>query len=234
MHINEFYVSKDVERFPPDGRIDVCKKCLTMHVNNWEPDTFMDILEKLDIPYVKQQWDALLERYGSDPNKPLKGTSILGRYISTMKLSQYAIYRFKHTAQLAEDQAEIKKHTLKAAGLTDEEIEAQLAFDAERKVPRPDYTRGLGAKTDSAKFDEQIDSTFVDEFEDQLTDEDKLYLRMKWGTNYSYSELVRLEQLYKDFEKSYDIQGAGMVDTLIMICKASFRANQLIDGGDKH
>lgn len=234
MHINEFYVSKDLERFPPDGRIDVCKKCLTMHVNNWEPDTFMDILEKLDIPYVKQQWDALLERYGSDPNKPLKGTSILGRYISTMKLSQYAPYRFKHTAQLAEDQAEIKKHTLKASGLTDEEIEAQLALDAERKVPRPDYTRGFGAKTSSAEIDEQIDSTFVDEFENQLTDEDKLYLRMKWGTNYSYSELVRLEQLYKDFEKSYDIQGAGMVDTLIMICKASFRANQLIDGGDKH
>ena len=48
---------------------------------------------------------------------------------------------------------------------------------------------------------------------------------MKWGASYMAGELVRLEQLYRDFEKSYDIQGAGMVDTLIMICKASFRAN---------
>lgn len=59
-----------------------------------------------------------------------------------------------------------------------------------------------------------------------------MVLRMKWGASYMAGELVRLEQLYRDFEKSYDIQGAGMVDTLIMICKASFRANQLIDTGD--
>lgn len=31
---------------------------------------------------------------------------------------------------------------------------------------------------------------------------------------------------------SYDIQGAGHKDTLIMVCKASLKANQLIDAGD--
>ena len=41
-----------------------------------------------------------------------------------------------------------------------------------------------------------------------------------------------MEQLYQDMMNSYDIQGAGQKDTLLMICKASLRANQLIDAGD--
>ena len=41
-----------------------------------------------------------------------------------------------------------------------------------------------------------------------------------------------MEQLYEDMMASYDIQGAGHKDTLIMICKTSLKANQLIDMGD--
>ena len=57
-------------------------------------------------------------------------------------------------------------------------------------------------------------------------------LRLKWGKGYRPFELVRLEQLYNDMMKSYDIQGAGHRDTLIMVCKASLKANALIDAGD--
>nr|DAN98156.1 MAG TPA: hypothetical protein [Caudoviricetes sp.] len=34
-----------------------------------------------------------------------------------------------------------------------------------------------------------------------------------------------MEQLYNDMMSSYDIQGAGHKDTLIMVCKASLKAN---------
>ena len=57
-------------------------------------------------------------------------------------------------------------------------------------------------------------------------------LRLKWGRGYSWEERVRMEQLYNDMMSSYDIQGAGHKDTLIMVCKASLKANQLIDAGD--
>ena len=57
-------------------------------------------------------------------------------------------------------------------------------------------------------------------------------LRLKWGRGYSWEERVRMEQLYKDMMSSYDIQGAGHKDTLIMVCKTSLKANQLIDAGD--
>jgi hypothetical protein len=41
-----------------------------------------------------------------------------------------------------------------------------------------------------------------------------------------------LEQLYEEMMASYDIQGAGHIDTLKLLCKTSLKANQLIDIGD--
>jgi len=39
-----------------------------------------------------------------------------------------------------------------------------------------------------------------------LTEEDRLYLRLKWGKTYKPEEWVALEQLYNDMMESYDIQ----------------------------
>ena len=32
----EFYGSNNLEKYP-DGKLNTCKKCLTMHVDNWDP-----------------------------------------------------------------------------------------------------------------------------------------------------------------------------------------------------
>ena len=71
-----------------------------------------------------------------------------------------------------------------------------------------------------------------DDIDIDLTDEDKTYLRLKWGKAYKPEEWVKLEQLYEEMMGSYDIQGAGHIDTLKLICKTSLKANQLIDMGD--
>ena len=65
-----------------------------------------------------------------------------------------------------------------------------------------------------------------------LTEEDRTYLCLKWGKTYKPEEWVKLEQLYEDMMSSYDIQTAGHIDTLKLICKTSLKANQLIDIGD--
>ena len=85
MSDNEFYTSKNIEKYPPDGKMDTCKKCLTMHVDNWDPETYKWILQEIDVPYIKEEWDALLEKYGKDPKK-VTGLTIIGRYLSKMKL----------------------------------------------------------------------------------------------------------------------------------------------------
>jgi hypothetical protein len=72
----------------------------------------------------------------------------------------------------------------------------------------------------------------ADDFVDDLTDEDRTYLRLKWGKTYKPEEWIKLEQLYEEMMASYDIQGAGHIDTLKLVCKTSLKANQLIDIGD--
>jgi hypothetical protein len=65
-----------------------------------------------------------------------------------------------------------------------------------------------------------------------LTEEDITYLKLKWGKLYKPEEWVRLEQLYNEMLESYDIQSAGHIDTLKLLCKTSLKCNQLIDIGD--
>jgi hypothetical protein len=48
------------------------------------------------VPYVPDEWNKLLESYGRDPSK-LTGMTILGKYLSKMKLKQFKEYRFEHT-----------------------------------------------------------------------------------------------------------------------------------------
>lgn len=227
MNDSEFYTSKNVEKYPPDGKMDICKKCLTMHVDNWDPETYKWILQEIDVPYIKEEWDALLEKYGKDPKK-VTGLTIIGRYLSKMKLKQWSQYSWADTESLEEEQRMRKINQMKAQGMTGEEIETELATD--RTPPKPKI---LTEPQEAVGTPEYYDpSEADDDFSDELTEEDKVMLRLKWGRGYRPEEWVRLEQLYNDMMASYDIQGAGMKDTLIMICKTSLKSNQLLDCGD--
>ena len=82
----DFYTSNNIEKYPPNGKLDICKKCLTMHVDNWNPDTYKWILEAVDVPYVKQEWDKILTKtVNSKEPGQISGMTILGKYLSRMK-----------------------------------------------------------------------------------------------------------------------------------------------------
>jgi hypothetical protein len=72
-----------------------------MHVDNFNPDTYLWILQECDVPYVPKEWNKILMSYGRDKSK-LTGMTILGRYLSKMKLKQYKDYRWKDTEYLQE------------------------------------------------------------------------------------------------------------------------------------
>ena len=223
MDDSQFYRSNNLEKYPNDGKLNTCKKCTTLHVNNWDPETYKPILQEIDVPYIKEEWDTLLERYGKDPSK-ITGMTIIGRYLAKMKLNQWRHYRWADTEKLELEAEEKKRRSMVASGYTAEEIEDELAKD--HSPTRPDWG------TTPVNPNEIIVEEEPDELIDELTEEDKLYLRMKWGKGYRPDEWVKMEQLYEDMMASYDIQGAGHKDTLIMICKTSLKANQLIDIGD--
>jgi hypothetical protein len=72
-----------------------------MHVDNWDPDTYLWILQECDVPYIPEEWNKLLLSYGKDRSK-VSGMTILGRYLSKVKLKQWKDYRWKDTAFLQE------------------------------------------------------------------------------------------------------------------------------------
>lgn len=229
MDVSNFYISKNTEKYPPDGRLNVCKKCLTMHVNNWEPTTYMHILQEIDIPYIPQEWEALLERYGKDPKK-VTGVTILGRYLSKMKLKQFAHLNWSDTERLMEDD---KKKQL----IIRQQEEAQRNRYA-AALQSGEVLEGLEGVDIDNLTEEQIQELFPapeqmpTSLEDELTQEDKKYLSLKWGKLYRPEEWIALEQFYEQMTSSFDIQTAAHFDYLKMICKTSLKMNQAIDCGD--
>lgn len=231
MNGTEFYSSNNLEKYPNDGKFPVCKKCMTMHVDNWNPDTYLWILQEADVPYVPDEWNKLMEKYGRDPQS-MTGMTILGRYLSKMKLKQFKDYRWKDTEFLQQMANNKLEQTMKRQGYDAQQIATAIEKSSiaipEGELKEPVYAPPPNAPTEdyfaqqSGKVEQELD----------LTDEDRTYLRLKWGKTYKPEEWVKLEQLYEEMMASYDIQGAGHKDTLKLICKTSLKANQLIDIGD--
>lgn len=253
MRADEFYKSNNLIKYP-DGKINQCKKCVTMHVDNWDPETFAWILQECDVPYIPEEWNKLLESYGRDRSK-VTGMTIMGRYLSKMQLNQWKKYRWSDTEflqQLNDHKIEeamkrqgysmtdilqvqnINKFVIPEGGFKDPapfdiqaQIEKQQQQQMEYSAPTPEPQTA------------QVEDYFAmqsgaeeDDIGNDLTQEEKTYLRLKWGKAYKPEEWVRLEQLYTEMSESYDIQGAGHEDILKLVCKTSLKSNQLLDIGD--
>lgn len=227
----DFYTSNDIERFPPDGKMAECKKCWTMHVDNWDPETYKPLLEQLDIPYIKTVWDQLLEKFLSknDPSK-ITTTSILGRYVSTMKLTQWRKYRWADTDELAAKEEEKLRTALVQQGYTGEDLELEMKRDFGPQRPVSDLRQQDDPAADPSSIVEE--TAYDKELAEKLSEDEVLGLKLKWGDAYRLSELVRMEKLYSDMMASYDIQTASHKDILIFLCKTSLKLNQLLDAGD--
>ena len=75
----QFYTYKNGEK------TEMCKKCLTMHIDNWDPSTYLWLLEKMDVPYVPVEWDVLRDRaFAKDPHG-MNGMSVYGKYFRLSK-----------------------------------------------------------------------------------------------------------------------------------------------------
>lgn len=233
-----FYTSNNLEKYPDDGKLSQCKKCITMHVDNWDPKTYLWILQECDVPYVPEEWNKLLLTYAKDPTKA-KGSTILGRYLSKMKLTQYRKYRWHDTESLRDVQNHRIQETMERQGYTQSQIDetinkSTLALDPDLLAPPPETQIPLDLRVSQPENDYFAQQAGIDEdeFAADLTEEDKKYLCMKWGRAYKPSEWVALEQLYNDMMESYDIQSAGHIDILKKCCKTSLKADQLLDIGD--
>lgn len=227
----QFYSSNNLEKYPNEGVFPQCKKCMTMHVDNWDPDTYIWILQEADVPYIPKEWNKLMATYAKDRSK-VTGMSIIGRYLSKMKLKQWKQYRWKDTEFLQELANNKIEQTMKRQGYDAAQIATAInkaTFELPPgEIAIPEYEEGQ----EDTFVQSPAQTTEEEAFDLGLTEEDIRYLRLKWGKMYRPEEWVTLEQLYVDMMNSYDIQAAGDINTLKLACKSSLKANQLLDLGD--
>ena len=127
MAANQFYSSNNLEKYP-EGIIPICKKCMTMHVDNWNPETYLWILQEADVPYIPDEWNKLMATYCKDKSK-VTGTTIVGRYLAKMRLKQHSKYRWKDTEFIQELKNNEREQIMKKQGYDVQQIsEHHLLF----------------------------------------------------------------------------------------------------------
>lgn len=236
----QFYTYKNGEK------TEMCKKCLTMHIDNWDPSTYLWLLEKMDVPYVPVEWDVLRDRaFAKNPN--LNGMSVFGKYLSKMKLKQWKNYgwadsdrlqalneekRSAKDAERAAFDAEIKEK-FEAGEISEAEYKTMVSAQTQHEeyvnapIMQPNTTMDRYYDENTSIVNSQLDNSVA-----QLTSDDKIYLAMKWGALYKPQEWIELERSYEEMTNSFDIQDADTINTLILICKTNLKMNQALDCGD--
>lgn len=233
-----------------DGRkTELCKSCLTMHIDNFDPNTFLWLLEKMDVPYIPEEWDTLRDRaFAKNPN--LNGMSVFGKYLSKMKLKQWMNYGWADTEKLnslrvaktAEQEQEKKayeeslKEQYERGDITESEYKTLVSastlnneyMNRPMDVPKSDYNQQDKYFSENNEMvEEQVQKAI-----NELTEDDKLAMAMKWGSLYTPAEWIDLEKGYQSMMNSFDIQDADTINTLILICKTNLKINQALDAND--
>lgn len=241
----EFYSSNNLQKYP-NGKLPQCKSCITMHVDNWNPDTFLWILEEMDVPWIPDEWNKLMAK-ATQGGKALTGLSIIGKYKGKMAMKQFNQYRWadnEYLNELAKNKIETAMKTQGYSGAEIDQVIRQQRFAAPGKAPEdPNADDGVATPQTPATYaypdpwqppqqDDPRDAAIEIDIENDLSEDDIRYLQIKWGRAYKPAEWVQLEQLYQDMLNSYDIQGAGHEDILKLVCKTSLKSNQLLDIGD--
>ena len=244
MKDTNFYTYKNGEKS------EMCKSCLTMHIDNFNPDTYLWLLEKFDVPYMPEEWISLRDKaFAKDPYK-MNGMSVFGKYLSKMKLVQYNKYGWADTETLMAKKEQASRKTEAERQEEEERLKAALEngdiSDAEYKTltsadkqyaEMSMYGPGPGALMDPFGNNPYQEGNFLKEEDipdpaSELTEDDKLFLAMKWGRLYKPSEWVELERNYNEMMNSFDIQDADTKNTLVLLCKTDLKMNQAIDAGD--
>ena len=231
---------------------DMCKSCLTMFINNRDPQTFLWILEKFDVPYLEDVWIKLANRiYAKDPTKFNSG-SVIGQYLRTMKMTQYRNYVFADTERLKQE--ELMKQQIAAErrnqkpGLSDEELRERLEngeiSEAEYKTLSGSFAAepiafddriGQQDSSESSADDSQkflgISAVSEEDILKELTEDDIRYLTLKWGHLYKPSQWVKMEEMYQKYANEYELN-VDREATLKMICKTQLKMDEALDAGD--
>lgn len=217
----QFFKTSRVDKHP-SGVLPECKTCATMTVDDTDPTTFLPLLKEIDVPYIPSEWRALLVK------KDSRSGSILGKYVSKMRLNQFKKKRWVDSAALVEQETQSLLEALRQEANSETEAERQvqdmLTF-ADMAKPQmnsmdtmPSMAAMYGLTPETSKYG--------------LSQEEIDRLKLDWGDDYTEDEFLKFEQLLTDMREAYVIQDPIAISNAKMICKMTMKMNKFLDIDD--
>lgn len=206
----------------PSGLLPDCKTCITMPVDDTDPSTFLPILKEIDAPYMPGEWRGLLAK------KDGRSASILGKYVSKMRLNQFKKYHWSDSERLTNEETESLLAAMRQTTENESDAEAKvsemLSFGDIRQpqmqtmAQQPDMAALYGLTPETSKYG--------------LTLEEINDLKLNWGNDYTEEQFLQLEQQLNDMKEAYIIQDPIAISNAKMICKMTLKMNKFLDIDD--
>lgn len=219
-----FFKTSRLNKFP-NGILPKCKNCITLKVNDTEPATFLGFLKEIDVPYIPGEWRGLLSK--KDP----RAGSILGKYVSKMKLNQFKKYRWEDSKKLTQDENEAIISALKNENVSQTDAERQLEQLTSLKECAPSTSMGAmvtgGTQSIAALYGLTPETSKYG-----LSQEEIDALKKTWGTDYLEEEFYQMEQLFHDMKQAYVISDPIALSNAKSICKMTAKMNKFLDIDD--
>ena len=191
-----FYTYKD------GSKCEICKPCLTAHIDNFDPSTFEWILEKMDVPYIPTEWNVLRDKaFAKDPYK-MNGMSVIGKYLAKMKLKQWSKYGYADTQKIQEELDAEKAKKEKAEQQEKARYEAELKVKlSQGKISSAQYQTLVSTETQNQE---------LPRWGDNITGQhlDKMY--QVYGQPSSYAEA--LSQAKNPFQEQNFMSESDVID----------------------
>ena len=224
------------------NRDNMCKNCLTAHIDNYKPETFEWILKRYNVPYMEDVWTQQVQKILAKQGPAKFGpSSVIGQYIRIMNMTQYNQYTYEDTARL---KAEKEQREAEEAARRESirQNNAEFTEQLQQKFANGEISEAEFNTLNVAENEEEVaaataspafygNATNEDEIMKSLSAEDQLYLISKWGAYYKPSEWIQMEKMYNRYASEYELN-IDREETLKKICKISLKMDQSIDAGD--
>ena len=93
--------------------IDMCKKCISLHINVTKPETFTWILEKLDVIYLEEEFNISVNKdYAKKGPDNFNHAAAFGKYLAKMKLNPWNQYGYADSEKIKAER-EARKEEIK-------------------------------------------------------------------------------------------------------------------------
>ena len=217
----QFFKTSRIDKHP-SGVLPECKTCATMAVDDTDPSTFLSLLKEIDVPYIPGEWRALVMK------KDARSSSVLGKYVSKMRLNQFKKYRWADSERLVAQETESLLAAMRQETDTESEAEERvqemLTFG---DIEKPEMGAMSQAVPAAALYGLTPETSKYG-----LTQSEIDRLKLEWGEDYTEDEFLKFEQLLNDMKEAYIIQDPIAISNAKMICKMTIKMNKFLDIDD--